>query len=80
MGDRVTVADCALYPMVHHNAVNFDDHFLTAEYPKLQRWAQLFAERESAECPQRDDGLREIVPVDPSAGQKFWWQKTDDKA
>lgn len=77
MGDRISIADCALYPMVHHNAANYDDHFLTDAYPKLQRWAAMFAKRESARCPLRDDGLRELEPILPPPGQRFWWQKEE---
>lgn len=75
MGENVSVADCALYPMVRHNAENFNDHFLTDDYPKLKRWAEMFSKRESAPCPLRDDGLRELEPVEPPPGQRFWWQK-----
>lgn len=75
LGGDISVADCALYPMVHHNAENFDDHFLTDEHPKLKRWAAMFSKRASAACPLRDDGLREIDPVEPPPGQRFWWQK-----
>lgn len=80
MGKNVSIADCALYPMVHHNAENFDDHFLTDEYPKLKRWAEMFSKRESAHCPLRDDGLRELEPVDPPPGQRFWWQNNEESA
>ncbi len=75
MGESISIADCALYPMVHHNAENFDDHFLTDEHPKLKRWADMFSKRDSAPCPLRDDGLRETDEVAPPEGKNFWWQK-----
>lgn len=74
MGKTISIADCALYPMVHHNAVNYDDHFLTDAYPKLKRWAEMFAKRPSAACPLRDDGLRELDPPPRADGKPYWWQ------
>jgi glutathione S-transferase len=79
MGKDISIADCTLYPMVHHNAENYGDHFLTDAYPKLQRWAAMFAQRESAACPLRDDGLREVDFV-PEPGKRYWWQKQDETA
>lgn len=75
MGDRVTVADCALYPLIHHNMENYGIPVVTRDHPKLKRWAELFAKRPSAPCPLRDDGLRELEPIDPPPGKSFWWQK-----
>lgn len=79
MGQRISIADCALYPMVHHNAENYGDHFLTEEHPKLQRWAEMFSKRESAACPLRDDGLREVDFV-PEPGKRYWWMKDEEAA
>ena len=80
MGEDISVADCALYSMVHFNAENYDEHFLTDEYPKLQRWAGMFSKRDSAPCPLRDDGLREI-DFTPEPGKYYWWldHRPDDK-
>lgn len=79
MGPRISIADCALYPMVHHNAENYGDHFLTDDHPKLKRWAEMFARRPSAACPLRDDGLRELDFV-PEPGKTYWWRKEEAAA
>lgn len=76
MGEKISIADCALYPMVHHNAENYGDHFLTDAHPRLRRWAAMFATRPSAACPLRDDGLRE-VEFTPEPGKRYWWMKDD---
>jgi glutathione S-transferase len=77
LGERISLADCALYPLLHHNLDNYNDRVLTDEHPKLQRWFETFARRPSAPCPLRDDGLREVEAVAPAAGTRFWWQKAD---
>ncbi len=75
MGKQISIVDCALYPMVHHNAENFDIETFPAKYPKLHRWAEMFAKRPSAPCPLRDDGLREKDgPPPPPAGKDYWWK------
>lgn len=81
MGDQVSMADCALYPLEHHNVENFDLSFLTPKYPKLHRWAKMFSQRESAPCPLRNDGLREAdTPPPRPDGKPYWWQKLAQEA
>lgn len=76
MGERITLADCALYPMIHHNIENFGIDTFADCHPKLRRWAEGFSTRESAACPLRDDGLREPGPPPaPPAGTRYWWQQ-----
>jgi len=60
LGERLTLADCALYPMHHYQSENFQLDVFSERHPKLRRWAAMFATRASAPCPLRDDGLREL--------------------
>jgi glutathione S-transferase len=80
MGDRITLVDCAMYPLPHHNAANYADHFLTDEFPKLKRWFEMFSRRPSADCPLRDDGLRESAEADLDPDKPYWWRGTGEPA
>lgn len=75
MGERLTIADCTLYPIYDHYITNYDFEIFNDEYPKLQRWARLFQQRPSAEGRLRDDGLGKYPPFEPPPGKKFWWQQ-----
>lgn len=80
MGDRITLVDCAMYPLPHHNMTNYDDYFITDEYPKLKRWFEMFSERPSAQCPLRDDGLREMDAADLDPAKPYWWRVAEEPA
>lgn len=76
MGERITLVDCALYPMYHHNMANYGIETFGEDCVKLQRWAKMFSKRDSAPCPLRNDGLLEEGDPPPRAdGKKYWWQK-----
>lgn len=78
MGERITMVDCALYPMYHHNIENYGLELFNESHPRLLRWAKMFSQRDSAPCPLRDDGLREVEePPPPPPGKKYWWQKEE---
>lgn len=80
MGDRITIVDCAMYPLPHHNVENYQDYFITDEYPKLKRWFEMFSKRPSAPCPLRDDGLLEMDPKDLDPDKAYWWRQTKEPA
>lgn len=76
MGAQVTVADCALFPLLYHEVSNYGKSLLTAAHPKLQRWYDFFAQRPSAPCPKRDDGMWESdEELDPDF--PYWWRNKD---
>ncbi|KQX23413.1 MULTISPECIES: glutathione S-transferase family protein [unclassified Sphingomonas] len=73
MGKDVTVADCALFPLLYHEMSNYGRSLLTDAHPRLQRWYDMFAARPSAPCPLRDDGMRESdEELDPD--MPYWWR------
>jgi glutathione S-transferase len=74
MGDRVTVADCALFPLLQYIATNHHVQLLTDGHPKLTRWYAMFVQRPSAPVLLRDDGLLATDPDNPPPGT-YWWQK-----
>jgi len=74
MGPDVTVADCALFPMLYHDVSNYGHSFLTDAHPKLKRWYDMFNERPSAPCPLRDDGMREADEAQLDPDMPYWWR------
>jgi glutathione S-transferase len=80
MGDRITLADCAMYPLPHHNVANYDDYFITPDFPKLKRWFEMFSQRDSAPCILRDDGLREEDAASLDPDKAYWWRQSSEPA
>ena len=77
MGPEITVADCALFPLLYHEVSNYGVSLLTDAQPRLRRWYEMFARRPSAPCALRDDGMREADDSELDPDKPYWWRNKD---